>query len=94
MSRVFTLENSGPGDEWLKGDAEDPKGENEEIDFGHKEGSFLAFTVRLKQPDGQRVKTLLIGKMKEHEIVGTFVDEAGITGEWTAVRAADSAKPR
>jgi hypothetical protein len=89
---VFKLRYSGPKGEWLDGNAISSKGDSEEIDFGHKEGNFLAFTVRLRQPDGQRVKTFLIGKMKGHEIVGTFVDDAGITGQWTAVRAGDRPK--
>jgi hypothetical protein len=38
------------------------------------------------------VKTFLIGKMTGDKIVGTFVDDAGIRGEWTAVREADSPK--
>jgi TonB family protein len=92
LSEVFTLKYSGPKGEWLDGNAKGPKGESEEIDFGHKEGNFLAFTLRLKQPDGQHVKTFFIGKMKVNEIVGTFVDDAGITGEWTAVRAGNSPK--
>jgi hypothetical protein len=70
------------------------KGESEELDFGHKEGNFLAFTLRLRQPDGQRVKTFFVGKMQKHEIVGSFVDDSGITGEWTAVPASNSAKSR
>jgi hypothetical protein len=32
------------------------------------------------------VKTFFIGKMSGDKIVGTSVDEAGIRGEWTAVR--------
>ena len=88
--QIFKLSCSGPNEDWLDGNALGPKGENEEIDFGHKEGNFLAFTIMLSQPDGQRVKSFLIGKMTEDKIVGTFVDDTGIRGEWTAVRVADS----
>jgi hypothetical protein len=63
-----------------------------ELDFGHKDGNFLVFSLRLRQPDGERVKTFLIGKMNERQIVGTFVDDVGITGEWTAVRVSNSPK--
>jgi Gram-negative bacterial TonB protein C-terminal len=94
FSEVFKLRYSGPKGEWLDGSAKGSKGESEEIGFGHKEGSFLVFTLRLRQPDGQRVKTFLIGKMTVNEIVGTFVDDAGITGEWTAARAGNSPESR
>ena len=91
--QVFRLRFSGPHDDWLDGSASGPRGQSEEIDFGHKEGDFLAFTIKLSQPDGQHVKTFFIGKMTKDKIVGTFVDNAGIRGEWTAVRVADSPNP-
>jgi TonB family protein len=90
--QVFSLSYSGPNEDWLDGNAVGPKGKKEEIDFGHKEGDFLAFTVNLRQPDGQDTKTFFVGKMSKYKIVGTFVDNAGITGEWTAVRLADKPK--
>jgi hypothetical protein len=92
--QVFKLSFSGPNDEWLDGTAASPKGESEEIDFGHREGNFLAFTIKIKQPDGQHVKTYLIGRMTGDKIVGTFVDDAGIRGEWTAARVANSPNSR
>ncbi|MGC2280226.1 MAG: hypothetical protein WA603_09430 [Candidatus Acidiferrales bacterium] len=92
--QVFKLTFSGPNDEWLDGDALGPKGECDEIDFGHKEGDYLAFTVTLSQPDGQRVKSFLIGRIEGDKIVGTFVDDAGITGEWTALREAEKSNSR
>ncbi|SRR6266849_5211234 len=92
--RVFELSYTGPNGDWLNANALNSKGESEESDFGHKEGNFLAFTITLSQPDGQQVKTFLIGKMTEDKIVGTFVDDAGIRGEWTAVRVADSPRAR
>jgi len=85
-SQVFKLFYSGPDGDWLDGSALGPKGETEEIDFGHKEGNFLAFTITVGQPDGQHVKTFLIGKMTANRIVGTFVDDAGIRGTWEAVQ--------
>ena len=92
--RVFKLAYSGPNGDWLDGNALGSKGESEEIDFGHYEGNFLAFTITLSQPDGQHVKTFFIGKMTGDRIVGTFLDDAGIRGEWTAVRIADSPNSR
>jgi TonB family protein len=94
ISQVFKLKYSGPKGEWLDGNAIGSKGESEEIDFGHKEGNFLAFTITLSQPDGQHVKTFLIGKMTGDKIVGSFVDDAGIRGEWTAVAVANSPNSR
>lgn len=89
-SQVFKLAYSGPNGDWLDGDAVGQRGENEEIDFGHKEGDFLAFTITLTQNDGKHAKTFFIGKMMGNKIVGTFVDDAGIRGEWTAVRVAET----
>jgi TonB family protein len=90
--QVFSLSYSGPNEDWLEGNAVGSKGKKEEIDFGHKEGDFLAFTINVRQPDGQHIKTFFIGKISKHKIVGTFIDDAGITGEWSAVRSADKHK--
>lgn len=90
--QVFSLSCSGPNEDWLYGDAVGPKGKKEEIDFGHKEANFLAFTVNLRQPDGQQLNTFFVGKLSKYKITGTFIDNAGITGEWTAVRLADKPK--
>jgi hypothetical protein len=56
------------------------------------EGDFLAFTMSFRQPDGQRTKTFFVGKISTYKIVGTFIDNAGITSEWTAVRVANKPK--
>jgi len=90
--QVFSLKYSGPNEDWLNGNAAGPRGKKEEIDFGHKEGDFLAFTINLRQPDGQHIKTFFVGKISKYKIFGTFIDNAGITGEWTAVRLADKPK--
>ena len=45
----------------------------------------LGFTINHLQPYGKHLRTFLIGKMKDHKIIGTFGDDAGIRGEWTAV---------
>ncbi|HKW33333.1 MAG TPA: energy transducer TonB [Candidatus Acidoferrum sp.] len=89
LSEVFNLAYSGPNGDWLSCNVVGQKDESEEIDFGHKEGDFLAFTLTLTQPDGKRVKTFFIGKMMGDKIVGTSVDHAGVKGEWTAIRVAD-----
>ncbi len=75
--------------ESLEGTALGPRGKKEEIDFGHYDGDFLAFVVNVRQPDGRNTKTFFVGKMSKYKIVGTFVDNAGITGDWTAVRMAN-----
>jgi len=91
---VIKLFYSGPNGVWLKGHTLGPKDESEEIDFGHRERDFLTFAIMLTLPNGQRVKTFLIGKMTGDKIVGTFVDDAGIRGEWAAVRVADQCNSR
>jgi len=82
------LAYSGPDGDWLYV-SRVGKERDEESDFGHKEGDFLAFILKVSQPDGKPLKTFLIGRMKANKIVGTFVDDAGVTGEWTAVKTAD-----
>jgi hypothetical protein len=84
--QMFNLSYSGPKGEWLNGSAISPRGDKEEIDWGQKEGKLLGFTIKLVGPDGQRVKTFLVGNLTGDRIVGTFVDEAGTAGEWTAIR--------
>jgi hypothetical protein len=59
------------------------------MDFGHKEGDFVTFTVKLRQSNGKQLTTFFAGKLKGCKIIGTFVDDAGITGEWPAVRLAE-----
>jgi len=58
-SRVFRHDGSEPRRSALV------QGETEEIYFGHKEGNFLAFTIKLSQPYGQHVKAFLLGKYRE-----------------------------
>jgi hypothetical protein len=86
------LAYSGPDGEWLKvslvGKKEE-QDEDEEAYFGHRERDFLAFVLKVDQPDRKQLKTFFIGKMTANKIVGTFVDDAGVTGEWTAVKTAD-----
>lgn len=88
--QMFKFKYSGPDGEWLDGSAEDAKGNTEEIDFGHKEGDFLAFTIKLRSGDDKQLVTFFVGRMEENKLVGTFVDNAGKTGKWRAMRQADT----
>lgn len=88
--QTFSLYYTGPEGEWLRGRALYPNGESEEIDFGYQKKDFLAFTIKLRLPKGQHLKTFLIGKKTGDKIVGVFIDDSGIRGEWTATRVADS----
>jgi hypothetical protein len=67
-------------EESLEGNAIGAKGETEGIDFGHKDGDFLAFTMNLRWPDGGHIQARFVGKMSNYRIVGTFIDNTGITG--------------
>jgi TonB-like protein len=84
--RNFRFLYSGPGDTWLDGSSVSADGRKEAIDYGRKEGNFLIFDMKISQPGVKRVKTFFVGKMAGDKITGTFVDDAGITGEWTAER--------
>jgi Gram-negative bacterial TonB protein C-terminal len=94
FGRLFELSYTGADGDWLNARTLNSKGEREESDFGHKEGDFLAFTITLSQPDGQHVQTFFVGKMTRNKIVGTFVDAAGTSGKWTAVRVPDGPNSR
>ena len=80
----------GLSDEWLEVrpaglQSEDSNDKGKDKDsFGCIKGDFLAFTLRLDQPDGKRVKMVFAGKKTEKQITGVFVDEDGVKGEWTA----------
>lgn len=89
LTKQIFLSFSGPEGEWL--DAELlPLGDKiKEADYGHKEGDFLAFTIRLEEPDGQHPETFFVGKLTKNRIVGTFVDDGGVRGTWTAIKFAD-----
>lgn len=91
-SRLFELSYTGADGDWLNARTVNSKGESEESDFGHREGDFLAFTVTLRQPDGQHIRTFFVGKMTGSKIVGTFVDGNGTSGTWTAVRVPEGPK--
>ena len=84
--RSFEFFYSGPNSEWLEGNSTGANGRKEAIDYGHMEGKFIAFNLRLTEPDGKRLKTFFVGRMAGDKITGTFVDDAGVAGEWTAER--------
>jgi Gram-negative bacterial TonB protein C-terminal len=97
FSKVFAFLESGPRGEWLKVDtpgstSEKEYDENGDEEFSRKDGDFLIFSMKLVEPDGQRPKTYLTGKMSGNNIVGTFVDESGVRGTWSAARITDSEK--
>jgi Gram-negative bacterial TonB protein C-terminal len=88
--RVFALSYTGADGDWLNASTLNPRGESEESDFGHKKEDFLAFTITLSLRGGQPVKMFFVGKITGNKIIGTFVDAAGTTGKWTAVRSPES----
>jgi TonB family protein len=83
---VLDLYYSGPDGDWLGGKVTGPKDETEEIDYGHREGSLLGFAVKLSHLHERSVKVFLVGRMIGSKMTGTFIDDTGTTGEWTAVR--------
>jgi len=92
VERLFELSYTGADGDWLNVRTLNSKGDSEESDFGHKEGDFLAFTITLSHSGGRHVKTFFVGKIIGNKIVGTFVDDAGTSGKWTAVRVPDVPK--
>jgi hypothetical protein len=97
--RTLELSYTGPNEEWLEAkfvdgkkkveDEEEEQKEDEkdeDVEYGHKEGEFVAFTAKMDLRDGKRTTTFFVGKMNGDRITGTFVDEAGVTGKWNGVR--------
>lgn len=94
LSQTLEISYSGPHGEWLEVDipgAPDEKGDDND-DYGKKDGGLLDFNMKLVEPDGQRLKTYLVGRMSGNRIVGSFVDESGVRGTWTATRIPNSEK--
>jgi Gram-negative bacterial TonB protein C-terminal len=101
LAKVFEFSYSGPHGEWLDvgvpgsptDDTDDDTDERANDDeFTHKDGDFLAFAMKLAEPDGRLLETYLIGKMSGDKIVGTFMDESGVRGTWSATRIRVSEK--
>ncbi|HEV2205861.1 MAG TPA: hypothetical protein VGR36_04945 [Candidatus Acidoferrales bacterium] len=85
ISAVFDLAYTGASGEWLIVDASTAQGESEG-EFGYRDGDLLTFAIKLALPNGKRAETLLTGRMKGKKIIGSFVDQAGNSGTWTAIR--------
>jgi TonB family protein len=85
--RVLEILTSGPEGRWLEGDMISVHGQKEEIDHGYfdEDRNMFGFMLMLSQPKGKPLNTIFIGKISGDKITGTFVDDAGTTGTWTAV---------
>jgi hypothetical protein len=95
LLQTWEMSAGGPDGEWLDVQtpgAVDAKDDDEEDDYGHKEGEFLSFSKKIVEPDRKRLETYLVGKWSKTRIIGTFVDESGVRGTWTATRIPDSEK--
>jgi hypothetical protein len=94
LSKEIEFSFSGPNDEWLDVNTPgSPDKESEEKDdddeFGHKDSDVLTFSMRVAEPDGKRLQTYFVGKLSGDRIIGTFVDESGSRGTWSATRIPD-----
>lgn len=90
---TFDLYATGPDSAWLRGTLIDEKGRTEDIDSGDLKDDFMGFIAIVVRPDGKRVKVLFAGKRTKDKITGTYVDENGGTGGWTAQRIGDNLPP-
>lgn len=84
---VVEIQNSGPEGHWLKGDVTDQRGQKAEIDDGQfdENRNMFWFTVMVSPLKGKPLNTSFIGKISGNKITGTFVDDTGTTGTWTAI---------
>lgn len=80
--------NTGGGcdEHALDGYITDVRGQKEKIDSAYYDfqRKMLGFVVALTYSESERLSTSLIGKIKGNKLAGTFVDEGGVTGHWTA----------
>jgi hypothetical protein len=101
--RILELSSSGPKNDWINAtfltkkkaaehDDDDDEENEESSAYGSKEGNFVAFTIKVHTSNGKQTPTFFVGILKGKKITGTFVDDAGVTGTWTAVWLSD--KPR
>jgi len=92
-SETFEFVATGRDGEWLDFHVSgETDAEYDEHDYGSVNGDFLTFVTKLKQPGGKNLLTCLSGKMSRDKIVGTFVDELGLRGTWSAIRIPDPEK--
>jgi hypothetical protein len=93
LSETFEFSSTGPDGEWLDFHVLGaPDEQSDDDEYGGVNGDFLTFVTKLAQPDGKHLKTCLAGQMTKNRIVGTFVDESGVRGTWTATRIRESEK--
>jgi hypothetical protein len=98
LSETFRFSFSGPKGEWLDVEtgttpSEDQDGQdNDDDEFSRRDGDFLIFSMKLLEPGGKRLETYFVGRMSGDKIAGTFIDEAGVRGTWTATRLPESEK--
>jgi hypothetical protein len=86
FSETFSLYFTGQDGEWLEGRIKCGKDDCDELDQGYIKDGLIGFTITLTQPDGQRTRAFWAGRMTRDKIVGTFVDDLGVRGEWEAIR--------
>jgi TonB family protein len=85
--RLLSLSYTGADGEWLNGRVLSPSGsKSEETDQGYIKDGLLGFTINWNEPDGQHLRTFFVGKLSGKRIGGTFVDDAGVRGQWIGVR--------
>jgi TonB family protein len=94
--QIFDLFTSGPEADgvWLEGRIVHPPAKDDEIDYGYLKDDLLGFTVNLAGVNKIRVRAFFVGKLSKNKIVGTFVDEDGVRGQWTATREGENIVPR
>jgi TonB family protein len=90
---VLDLAYSGPDDrEWVEGKMKTFGGQWEDIDSAFYKDGLFGFTVNLREPNGHHVRTFFVGKIIGKRISGTFVDDTGVTGQWSATRVHQKSK--
>jgi hypothetical protein len=83
FNATLSVNYSGPNDCSVEGQVSDaPIASGCFID----DLEMLSFRAPVLYPKGERLDTLFVGKIQKDRITGTFVDDEGLTGTWTATR--------
>jgi TonB family protein len=83
--QVFMLVRVGLDDQSIAGAVKNSEN-GDEVISGDRRGDLLGFIVKIKHGNRSPRQFFRIGNLSGNRIRGTFIDETGSTGTWSAVR--------
>jgi Gram-negative bacterial TonB protein C-terminal len=85
--KTFWISKTGEHGESIEVATKGSTGNCPETSFGKVEGKFIEFVMRRSNGDDE-FTTIFAGRLIDNKIVGTFTDQNGLTGSWSAEREA------